>query len=262
VYVADATNGAALDAFTPNGALKWQTRITGGPELQTMSSPTVAPDGTVLLSTMSGPVNAIRPDGSIRWSAGADRYSSPAVRGDGMVFAMQVSTYSSHVDAFDANGSQTFRVSGLGFTESYFTYPVVGGDGSVYVAATGLFGLSATGTRRWSQPVASERPPAVGSDGTLYASGDSVIVEALDPNDGSRRWAYTEPSNWGTNYGGSVAVAADKTVYVGGDKVRVVSGAGALLRTIDVGSAILSALALDADGTVVFGARDKKVYAR
>jgi outer membrane protein assembly factor BamB len=259
IYVADATGGAALDAFAPDGTRKWQTHLSGGPELQTLSSPTIAPDGTIVLGTMNGPIYAVSPDGAIRWSSGADRYSSPAIADDGSVFAMQVSTYSTHVDAFDPKGLEKYHVQGLGFTEGYFNFPALGSDGSIYVAATGLFAVTANGARRWSQPVESERPPAIGVDGTLYISGNTIL-EAFHPEDGTRAWTYTEPSDWATNYGGAVAVASDGTIFVGGNKVRVVSASGKLLRTIDVGT--VSSLALDADGTVVFAAADGKVYAR
>jgi outer membrane protein assembly factor BamB len=103
--------------------------------------------------------------------------------------------------------------------------------------------------------------PAVGADGTVYVSlGPEVVsvVSAVRP-DGSIQWSYAESTS---DYGGPVALAADGTIYVGGNKVRMVSPQGTLLRTFDVGSPTTSSLALDADGTVLFGAEDGNLYAR
>jgi hypothetical protein len=51
-------------------------------------------------------------------------------------------------------------------------------------------------------------------------------------------------------------------VYTGGDTLRVVSSAGALVQTIDVGGMIASAFAIDSDGTLLFGTEDGKLHAR
>ena len=59
-----------------------------------------------------------------------------------------------------------------------------------------------------------------------------------------------------------MAIAADGTVYSAGDRFYTVSPAGALLGVIDVGSPIASRLAIDEDGTALFGAEDGKLYAR
>jgi hypothetical protein len=47
-------------------------------------------------------------------------------------------------------------------------------------------------------------------------------------------------------------------VYTGGDTLRVVSSAGALVQTIDVGGQIASAFAIDSDGTLLFGTETGK----
>jgi outer membrane protein assembly factor BamB len=210
---------------------------------------------------MTGPLTAIGADGSVQWTAGGvyAHYGSPALAPDGTIFAMLVSVYVTRVDAYGASGAHDFTVNGLGFIDSYDGYPVVGQDGSIYVAATGLTALSPGGERRWTQPIASEEPPAVGANGTIYISGAHAILAALKPQDGTNLWSYVEGS---TDFGGAIAVAADGSIYVGGNKLRVLAPNGGLVRTMDVGSRVQSALAIDSDGTVFFGTSDGKLHAR
>jgi outer membrane protein assembly factor BamB len=264
IYVANAGSGiVGLDAFAPGGARKWETAIQGSPELQNLASPTIGSDGAIFFGTMSGPLTAVSPDGAIRWTAGDPygRYSSPAIAGEGSLFTMELSSFDSRLDSFAADGSHTLSAS-VGPTYSYTDYPVLGAGGVLYVPlARGLVAMTQTGTILWTQDREDEfnsSIPAVGTDGTLYVSRSPSVVSAVRP-DGTVQWSYAEGTG---DYGGPVALASDGTVYVGGNKVRMVSPQGALLRSFDVGSPTASALALDADGTVVFGAEDGNLYAR
>jgi outer membrane protein assembly factor BamB len=263
VYVANAGTGTvALDAFGPDGSLKWETPIQGSPELQNLSSPTIASDGTIFVGTMSGPLTAVSPDGSIRWTAGDPygRYAAPVIAGDGTLFTMELSSFASHAEAFAPDGSRLLSVL-VGATYSYTDYPVLGAAGALYVpVARGLFAMTLTGTRLWTQAREddfTESLPAVGSDGTIYVSG-AGIVSAIRA-DGTLAWTYAEGT---ADHGGPVALGSDDTIYVGGNKLWMVSPAGILLRTFDVGSATSSSLAIDADGTVLFGGEDGKLHAR
>jgi outer membrane protein assembly factor BamB len=267
VYVANAGSGiVGLDAFAPGGERKWETAIQGSPELQHLTSPTIGSDGTIFFGTMSGPLTAVSPDGAIRWTAGdpLGRYSSPAIASDGSLFTMQLSSYDSRLDSFAPDGSHTLGAL-VGASYGYADYPIVGAGGVLYVPlARGLVAMTQTGTDLWAQSREDEfnsSMPAVGADGTVYVSlGPDVVsvVSAVRP-DGSIQWSYVESTS---DYGGPVALAADGTIYVGGNKVRMVSPQGTLLRTFDVGSPTTSSLALDADGTVIFGAEDGNLYAR
>jgi outer membrane protein assembly factor BamB len=262
VYVANAHGGiVGLDAFAADGRMKWEAPIQGSPELQNLTSPTVGRDGTVYFGTMSGPLTAVAPGGSIRWTAGDPygRYASPAIADDGTLFTMQLSSFASNVDAFGPDGSHTVHVA-VGGSYSYEDYPVLGLAALYVPVARGLVALTLTCSMLWNQAREDEfnsSIPAVGADGTLYVSGASVL-NAVHP-DGTIQWSYAESSS---DYGGPVALSADGTVYVGGNKVRMVSPQGTLLRAFDVGSPTTSFLAIDADGTVVFGAEDGNLYAR
>jgi outer membrane protein assembly factor BamB len=248
-------------AYSPNGDVRWRSAL--GPN--SFSSPAIGLDGTVYSATYeaspNGGLSAVSTDGSIRWQKGAPRYSSPAIALDGTVYAMQLDSFASYVDAFAPDGSAGFHAALGDASFALDLYTVLGEDGSIYVPlASGLIAIGPDGARRWEQP-AAEVPPAVGADGTIYvATPDTAAagIEALGA-DGSVRWTYTIGAS---GYVGAIAVGSNGEVYTGGDTLRVVSSAGALVQTIDVGGAIASAFAIDSDGTLLFGTEDGKVHAR
>jgi outer membrane protein assembly factor BamB len=250
-----------LVAYSPNGVVRLRSALGS----DSFSSPTIDLDGTVYVATSAllpdGGLSAVSPDGSVRWQKGNPRYSSPVIALDGSVYSMQLSTFVSYVDAFAREGSAEFRAGSLGPSIAFELWPVLGQDGSIYVPlGSGLLALGADGAHRWERP-AAEVPPAIGADGTIYlatANTGAAGIEALDP-DGSVRWIYTFGSS---AYVGAIAVGSDGNVYTGGDTLRVLSSAGALVQTIDVGGAIASAFAIDSDGTLLFGTEDGKVHAR
>jgi outer membrane protein assembly factor BamB len=259
VYVVD---GAALAAFDPTGARKWAVPLQSDGSL--VSSPTVAPDGTVYVSEVDGPLVAVSPDGAIRWTGGDsfDLYSTAAIDAAGDVIVMRVSAYMTFTDAFSSAGTPGVHVPNLGAVFTYGVHPVVADDGTVFVPVSGgLVALSAAGTRLWTANwpgVGQEIAPATGADGTTYVVGSGAVVTALAAG-GLKTWSY---SGGGTDYGASVAVAADGTVYVGGTRLWMLDSTGRLQSAIDLDAPIESPLALDRDGTVVFGGTDGKVHAR
>jgi len=251
-------NGTALDAFGPGGALQWEAQFPHG----TLSSPTIAADGTIYVSEHDGALTALSPDGSVDATLGSGgvegRYSTPAIAGDGSLTFMQVDTFGTEVWSFGPDGALRFDAKDVGPVYGYQAYPAAGADGSIYLAADGkVVALSSTGARLWDYLIASNNAgPAVAADGTLYLP--SAPVTALHP-DGTLAWDHAGGQGV---YAGSVGVAADGSVYAVGDRLYVLEAKGALVRVVDVGSPVSSKLAIDDDGTAFFGAEDGKLYAR
>jgi outer membrane protein assembly factor BamB len=247
-----------LRAYTPRGNLAWQVSLSNG----VLGAPTVGGDGTIFVATVDGPLYAISPAGTVLRSfktRSDSRYSSPAVRSDGRLVVMQMDTYSSFVDVFGVDGSAELHVDGLGFTELFANYTVQAANGTTYVAVDkGVSAVSVSGARQW-QVAGVGTPPAVGADGTVYvAMAGAEMVTALAP-DGSRKWGVASASG---RAAGALAIAGDDTIYAAGDKLYAISPDGALLDTVETGSPISSKLAIDFDGTVVFGTADKMLHAR
>ena len=89
--------------------------------------------------------------------------------------------------------------------------PAIGPDGTVYVSSDSLYAVNPDGTRKWAL-CPGDNPsfgPAVGLDGTIYVGFGNKLY-AVNP-DGSERWTYTT--------GGSCespAIGSDGTIYVEG----------------------------------------------
>jgi hypothetical protein len=259
VYVID---GAALAAFDPSGSRKWSAALQsdGTP----VSSPTVAPDGTIYVTEVDGPLVAFRADGSRRWTGGDtfDLYSTVALDALGDAVVMRVSAYGSFVDSYGVGGMAGLHVPGLGPVFTYGAHPVIGADGTTYVpVSAGLVALSPAGARLWtagSPYEGSEAAPAVGPDGTVFAVGSGHVVTAFGKG-GVADWSYSAGP---MDYGYSVVVAADGAVFVGGTRLWVLDSKGNLRTSLDVSAPIEAPLALDRDGTVIFGGTDAEVHAR
>lgn len=255
VYV---KSGKALVAFDPSGALLWQTDFPEG----VLSSPTVLLDGTIHVSKGAGGLAALSPTGTVQPTLAPDvkgRYSTAAVAPDGTLTVLRVDTFDTHVLAFGPSGAPSFDAQKVGPVYGFQAYPVSAAGGTAYVATDNeLVALSSTGDVLWRHASPSNNAgPAVAADGTLYPSVGSP-VEALHP-DGTVKWSY---DGGPLAHGHSVAIAADGTIYAVGDRFYRVSPEGALVGVVDVGSPITSQLAIDTDGTALFGAENGNLYAR
>ena len=222
----------ALDLAT--GAKLWSYPTGGG----IYSSPAVDDAGVVYFGSDDGALYAINPDGTRKW---------------------RHLTYSSIVPA-----------------------PAIGHDGVIYVGSGDgyFYAINPDGTRKWRfetrLPVDSSA--AIGPDGTLYFGtgyeGSDGRFYALRP-DGTELWHIDLPGGGMTC---SPAVDPSGTVYFGTSDKKVYAyistmqtsspGQGGTSQTIvptkiwefATGDSVASSPALGADGSVVFGSYDGKIY--
>lgn len=137
-----------------------------------------------------------------------------------------------------------------------------GPDGTLYVAADGLYALGPNFGLRWhygpAQPTQSGNPvrpvhcltiPVVLADGTVLVGCDDDNVHALF-TDGRPRWLFPA----GADVGAGIAVHKDGTIVFGTDEGKLfwLSPDGALLRTLQLKAALRTAPALADSGVAYF----------
>ncbi|MHC4570755.1 MAG: outer membrane protein assembly factor BamB family protein [Planctomycetota bacterium] len=175
-----ACEDGKLYTLEPDGSLVWTYDVNS----PLLSSPSVGPSGSVYVGSQNGKIYAISIAGRLRWTHSTDGfiYSSPAVSPDGKVYAC---SQDGILYALAQDGSKlwTFETTGPGIASgAIFASPAIGPDGTVYIA--GLY------------------------DPNLYA---------LDPNDGSVKWAcnLADPCDPNKNPWpfASPVVAQDGTIY-------------------------------------------------
>jgi outer membrane protein assembly factor BamB len=191
------------------------------------SSPALGEDGMVYVGSQDHHFYAIGPDGQIRWSSdlGADVDSAPAVQDDGTVV---VGTDNGEVVAFaPENGNIRWRAQ-------------VGG----YVRG----------------------PISLGRDGTVLLGtyGPAPRLLALNPGDGSVRFAFSVPGTGAPEFGihGGPTEDAVGRLYFGAqdDHVYCLNPDGTLLWKWKTGGDVDAPLVIAPDGRLLVGSDDGRLY--
>lgn len=283
-----------------------------GPRLLTLSwyvstgdnvdtSPVIANDGSVYVSSTNGTVQARRADGGDKWSvnAGTRLYASPVLGLDGEVLIGDLRGRFRSIDPED--GKIRWTVSNLG---SIRATAAVSDDGIVFVGTEGgqLVALDSrdSGKEKFRQTARAGivAAPAIAVNGDVYWSaldgelrrmtsrGDIIWSRALDgsirssPSIGADGTVYVGAGasilalvgesgtvKWrvgaGADVGTTPVIGPDGTVYAGAEngKLFAVSPAGAVRWEYQTGASILGSAAVGADGTVYVGSGDSTVYA-
>ena len=246
-------NDFLLAKFSSSGTVQWQ-RTLGGSGDDCGKSVAVAPDGSVYVCGYTRSAGAGEEDlllakfsssGTVQWqktfgSQYGDEGRSVVVAPDGSVYVCG-STYGDSdflFAKFSSSGTvQWEKALGRGNYTYEFGYSVaVAPDGSVYVCGTSthdmdlfLAKFSSSGTMQWQTALDGGHSDkgysvAVAPDGSVYVCGYTyppngdrgyVLLFAKFSSSGTVQWQKTIDS-WSYDYGYSVAVAPDGSVYVCG----------------------------------------------
>ncbi|NOU58716.1 PQQ-binding-like beta-propeller repeat protein [Marinifilum caeruleilacunae] len=187
------------------------------------STPAVASDGTIYVSSTNDYIYAVNPDGTEKWNA-------------------QYGTWSATAIAIGADETVYFA----GETST----------GGVLIAFN-----PADGTEKWRVDLpqkVSHGGPAIASDGTIYLGGYEEKLKAYNPDDGSEKWSYT--ANGAIEV--VPAIDNDGNIYFG-DKAgffHVVNPDGEKQRkTIKIGDEIISSAAIDSNGIIYVAANEGEI---
>lgn len=209
-------------------------------------------------------------DPTLRWrrDLGDMVWATPAI-GDGVVYAGsdddQVAAFSLPTGEqrwrFQTGPCKNRKAVGPDGARCDVDGITVAGDGTLYVAADGLYALRPEGTLKWKYspgPTHCAGNPAVGDDGTVYVGCQDHGLYAVG-TDGTLRWTVRA----GDDIDASPAIGPDGTIYVGSDdkKLWAISPSGLVRFSVITGGPIHSSAAIGADGTVYFGSFDGQLYA-
>ncbi|MEW6510430.1 MAG: PQQ-binding-like beta-propeller repeat protein [Bacteroidota bacterium] len=263
-YATDGTGNTYLHSYQPDGTLNWRFQLVGW---EPLSSPSISKDGEIIYIA-SKSLYAIRKNGTLYWEFrpdttdachyslamspdGATLYvpgycalyavdssgivkwkyaiqgpSNPAVDNDGNVY---LGGGPDQVLSLSSAGAVRWIRSGI-----YWGYedpgPVIGRDGTIYIAGSRLYAFDHVGKLRWSYPIParSQCVPAIDSSGVLYLGtltnrgpADSVNFLIINPN-GTLRWQMSLRSPDGSvpDIDSRPAISSDGKIYVGSDRAR------------------------------------------
>jgi outer membrane protein assembly factor BamB len=190
--------------------VKWNVTVqNSGEGVDSLTSPTIGPDGTIYVSDVGFRIIAVTPDGSLKWQVWTqgEVVDSPAVGSDGTIY-VQIddppqlppcgTVLNKCLVALNPDGTIKWTLRDMGEFDS----PAVGSDGTVYI--DGL-AVGPDGAVKWESP-GTFSSPSIGLDGTIYGSAGNGVY-AVNP-DGTVHWRF--PSN-------STGVSIDSagTIYFG-----------------------------------------------
>ena len=297
-YVVTGKN--LLYSFNSTGGLLWT--FTSGKSVNSYyytfrSSPVVGNDGTIYLTANSASnfysnmatVYAVNSAGKTKWqynvgtnafynpfgSFGGDFVlASPAVASDGTVYVGVVHAPTSYSDlrinaslhSINSLGARKWTVTPCLRTDLYpiDLSPVIGPDGTVYVAPHCLSAISSSGKIKWNYSNGNKFLPLVTvapSDvSVVYVSQEDGQIFALRAADGTVKWTV----NTGSQINSSPVVHQDGTLFVGSavnNLLLAYSPTGALKWIFKTDSPIHAPLTLDLSGLVYLSSDNGTIYA-
>lgn len=163
-------------AVSPAGRTNWVAAL-GAP---TYSSPIIGPDGTIYIGADSSRVYAIDRFGRTKWTFSANGMveSSAAVSVDGST--IYIGSLGGYLYALTPSGLQRWVSNGPVSCSA-----AVCGDGSIcYSTSSATFGVSSNHVVQWSFPLPAYgfSSPVVGADGTVYVAAGTKLYALFGTN--------------------------------------------------------------------------------
>jgi len=182
LYVSDEYGLKCLDS---SGNRIWA--LQGG----TCGSPAVDKDGTIYTG-LYGYLNAVNPDGSIKWTVSNINLTSchPALDKDGNIYILHYVNRNSTIYEllkFDIYGNVLWRNTYANLVAVNFLTAILDGYNNTYVTADSLYSIDKNGKTRWTKfGYNSYTMPAITSNNEIIAASTDYIVK-LD-NSGNVMW--------------------------------------------------------------------------
>jgi len=217
-------NGVVYGFDPDNGNIRWQQTIIGK-RAEYITSPIIAPDDTMYVSSKEGDLFAVTSTGGVRWSVSLNGIASASpVLSNGVIYLAS----GLRVVALDAaTGAQRFSFPTDG---TLIGSPLIAPDGGILAAsATTLYSITTSGALHWKSTLSGKvftYPPVVSPDDAL------IYISTA------------------TSKGKNIA-------YVNGFKRTNGAQAWTPFQTADL---IVTPPVMDADGGVLFATKNTSVY--
>ena len=246
----DLTKQYVLSLPSNDGTLRWRFKTQGG----ILSTPAIAADGTVYITSVDGRLYAVDKKGTKKWAFATDRklFSSPAVGTDGTVY---FGTEDLKLYAINPNGTLKWTFAA---GDAVRATPVIGADGTVYVATHNgtLYALHPDGTTKWqfSNPGRSYMSSqlAIHSDDTLYVTWGYELY-AINATDGKLKKLYggwSSLTSFAIGADGAIYAVAEETKYAAKTVYAVYPSDGSIRWKYKTDDLYSSPPVVDRDGTV------------
>lgn len=242
-------------AINPDGTQKWSYKTTGA---ITHVSPVIKESKELILTT-EGKLKVINKNDGTSYdlaSLGNTNYlTEPAIDSDGSLYIVG---FSGQVLALNPDGTQKWK-SNTGYS-TYPSYPTLSKDGTlIFKSGKHLFAFdSATGTKKWEYGEVSSRhgksSPAIGSDGTIYVTGQEGFIHAVNP-DGTLKWKYAVSGTSSSGPSIDPIVGPDGIIYaVNGSKdFYALNPDGTLKWSYPMTYGVISSPIIDSNGLIYLG---------
>ncbi len=206
--------------YYPGGPCSLQWEFTATDDI---STPSIGPDGTIYFASSVGPLYAVNPDRSIKWTheIGSGTSTRPLIDNSGNIYVL-ASSSGRRLYCFNPDGTikwDSAIYSGGWPGDSM----ALAGDGTIYVpSGRMLVAVNPDGTIKWEAITETDSTkissPAVASDGTIYVKSWNDNIYAFNP-DGSQKWMFNMSADDSRPYTSPI-IDADGTVYIGSNLGR------------------------------------------
>ncbi|MGC3960120.1 MAG: PQQ-binding-like beta-propeller repeat protein [Verrucomicrobiota bacterium] len=226
IYLVTRTNASftsypsTLRAISPAGTVNWSCIAGGGVWVGAsaqFSSPSIGPDGSIYVSSLSGYLYSISHSGSTNWTfrLGSVTYSSPSIGRDGTIY---IGLDEGPLHAIHANGSLR-RTYPVGLVEST---PVLDQAGNIFIGSlSGFHCFNSDGVQMWFRNGLVSGSAAIAADGTVYIANYSYQKLYAYSSAGTNLWSF----NLSGESFSSPVIGSNGTIYVvGGIKLYAIAG--------------------------------------
>lgn len=234
----------------------------GGSPSDLSTSPTVLSDGTILLPAARARVIALTPAGGVRWSVtGSGEPLTPAV--DESRCLLVIADTAGHLSGYrlGSGDAAPVRLWTRTLGVESFGNPALGSDGTTYATAGHvLAAIAPDGRLRWQLRISQtiETGAALAEDGTVVFGGNDEIEYGIGP-DGSVRWRHPI-GNY--TYSTPLALPGDRVIYGnhGGEMTILDARNGRPVQVYRGTGQLWTGAAVDGKGDVYFASRTGGIY--